>query len=72
MPEKTKARFKKRLALFTEDIFHPLLNNHALRGTFIGYRSISVTGDIRAIYKTINEHTVEFVLLGTHTELYGA
>lgn len=38
---------------------------------FEQYRSIDVTGDIRAIYKTIDEYTIEFAYIGTHHELYG-
>lgn len=68
---KVKKHFRSRLALFTGDPFHPLLNNHALHGNFIGYRSINITGDIRAIYKALNERTVEFVLIGSHGEWYG-
>lgn len=68
---KIKKHFQNRLKLFTQDPFHPLLNNHVLHGDFETYRSINITGDVRAIYKAINEQTVEFVLLGSHGELYG-
>lgn len=68
---KIKKHFKNRLTLFTENPFYPLLNNHTLHGDFIGYRSIDITGGIRAVYKTLNEQTIEFVLLGSHGELYG-
>ena len=69
--QKTKARFEERLKLFENDQFHPLLENHALRGVWKEYRSINVTGDIRAIYKAIDARKIEFVLIGTHHELYG-
>lgn len=68
---KIKGHFRSRLALFAKDPFHPLLNNHALHGNLAGYRSINITGDIRAIYKVIDEGTVEFALIGSHGELYG-
>ncbi len=44
-------KFKQRIDVFIKDEFNPILNNHALRGKCKGYRSINVTGDIRAIYK---------------------
>ncbi len=68
---KIKKYFQNRLKLFTESPFHPLLNNHVLHGNFAGYRSINISRDIRAVYKVLDEETIEFVLLGTHNELYG-
>lgn len=60
--------------IFEEDPFHPLLNNHALKGEYLGYRSINITGDLRAIFQEISEGTyefVEFAEIGTHSQLYG-
>lgn len=70
-PVKIRKYFRSRLKLFVENPFHPLLNNHALHGDLVGYRSINITGDIRAVYKVLDEQTVEFALLGSHGELYG-
>lgn len=67
---KVKGYFRSRLKLFAENPFHPLLNNHALHGDPIGYRSVNITGGIRAIYKVIDEGTVEFALIDSHGELY--
>ena len=71
MPEKAKRRFQERIVVFGHDPFHPSLRNHALGGAFTGYRSIDVTGDIRAIYTALDEDMVEFAYIGTHHELYG-
>jgi addiction module RelE/StbE family toxin len=70
-PQKVKTRFKKRLSLFVENPFHPMLSNHALKGKMRKYRSINITGDYRALYKAIDESTIEFVLLDTNHNLYG-
>ena len=70
-PEKIQRRFKERVALFGIDPFDPVLHNHALMGDFKGYRSIDITGDVRAIYKALDANVVEFALIGTHHELYG-
>jgi len=65
-----KRKFKERVALFAEDPFDPTLNNHALRGTYRGYRSINVTGDLRAIYKSDGDNAL-FVAIDSHSNLYG-
>lgn len=67
---KIKSKVKERNNLFTENQFDPKLNNHALQGKYTGYRSISVTGDIRIIYKLLDNNTVIFVDIDTHSNLY--
>lgn len=64
-----QSRFNERLKLFLNDPFHPLLNNHSLHGEWEGYRSISITGDLRAIFQ-IEGETAIFVAIDTHTNLY--
>ncbi|HRY62334.1 MAG TPA: type II toxin-antitoxin system mRNA interferase toxin, RelE/StbE family [Candidatus Paceibacterota bacterium] len=63
-------KFDERFILFTKDPNHPLLNNHPLHGKYDNYRSINITGDIRAVYKEVNKDLVIFIALGTHSELY--
>lgn len=65
--QREKAPEKIRLAF---DEFNSLLDNHALKGEWAGYRSINVTGNWRAIFSKV-ENTVWFVALGTHPQLYG-
>ena len=67
---KVRDKTKERLYIFRHNPFDPVLNNHFLIGKWKGYRSINITGDIRAIYKQINDNTVIFVALGTHSQLY--
>jgi len=69
-PQKVQTAFYTHLALFQEDPFQPSLNNHALKGVYLGYRSIDVTGDWRAIYKVVSDDQVIFSFLGTHSYLY--
>lgn len=64
-----QARVRERIALFAHDAFHPLLNNHPLRGKYQGYRSINIDGDLRAIYREINPNAAHFVEIGTHSQL---
>lgn len=66
---KLKDKYDERLEVFKENPFAPELNNHSLHGEYLGYRSINITGDLRAIYK-IKEDCTYFVTIDTHSNLY--
>jgi mRNA-degrading endonuclease YafQ of YafQ-DinJ toxin-antitoxin module len=70
LPKPIVEKFYIRLALFEQDRFNPVLNNHKLHGEYEGSNSINVTGDFRAIFKYINENYILFSDIGTHPELY--
>ncbi|MFH0891253.1 MAG: type II toxin-antitoxin system RelE/ParE family toxin [Candidatus Falkowbacteria bacterium] len=70
-PVKIQAAFYKQIKIFELDPFCPVLRNHKLTGEFNSCRSIDITGDWRAIYEEKNEDIVVFLLLGTHSKLYG-
>ena len=64
-------KIDERLVLFVKNQFNPILNNHALSGKYQGCRSINITGDVRAIYKMLNnEEIAYFVAIDTHSNLY--
>lgn len=65
-----KERFQERLILFLENPFHAILGNHPLKGKYRGYRSINITGDLRAIYKFVSQREFVFVAIDTHGNLY--
>ena len=65
-----KQKVKEKNILFEKDPYNLVLNNHALNGKHMGYRSISITGDIRIIYKFLDKDIVLFSEIGTHSELY--
>jgi mRNA interferase YafQ len=67
---KNKTRFKECLTLFVKDPFDPELRNHALKGKYLGYRSMDVTGDIRALYTVQSNTIIIFGFIGTHGQLY--
>ncbi|KKP88452.1 MAG: Addiction module toxin, RelE/StbE family [Berkelbacteria bacterium GW2011_GWA2_35_9] len=67
---KIQNAFIARSNLFRENPYYPILKNHALVGKWLGHRSINITGNIRAIYKQIDENSVIFVALGSHSQLY--
>lgn len=68
--ENEKKKFKERRDLFLQDEFNPILNNHSLKGKYLGYRSINVTGDLRVIFRKTNQEVI-FVALDSHSNLYG-
>lgn len=70
-PAKVQIQFRKRLKLFLENPYHPLLENHALHGEWQKFRSINVTGDYRALYYYVGDYIVEFSTIDTHSSLYG-
>jgi addiction module RelE/StbE family toxin len=70
LPKKTKNRTIEQLSIFVADQADYRLNNHPLVGEWTGYRSIDITGDIRAIYKKEAENVVRFITIGSHSELY--
>ena len=67
---KIKNRFKNRLELFRIDPFEASLRNHALKGKYLGYRSIDIGGDIRALYTVKGDVIIIFGFIGTHSQLY--
>ena len=67
-----KKRFKARRDIFLISPYHRILNNHPLQGTYKGYRSINVGGDLRVIYKLLDENTAYFVVIDTHSNLYAS
>lgn len=58
--------------LFQEDPFHPALQNHELHRELIGQRAISVSDDIRIIFRE-KWHYTEILMLdvGDHKRVYG-
>ena len=60
----------ERISLFLKDEFNPILNNHPLLGKYKGYRSINITGDIRALYRYQEPSVCIFVIIDAHSNLY--
>ncbi|MEK7561175.1 MAG: type II toxin-antitoxin system mRNA interferase toxin, RelE/StbE family [Patescibacteria group bacterium] len=65
-----KKKWKERRDLFMKDPYDPILRNHALHGQYRDYRSIDITGDLRALYRPIKNEAAFFILIDTHSNLY--
>lgn len=65
-----RQKLYERITLFIKNPLDPSLRNHALKGRYKLYRSIDITGDVRALYLT-HKGQVIFDTVGTHSQLYG-
>jgi addiction module RelE/StbE family toxin len=70
LSKKKQEQFWNRLEIFKENQNNPQLNNHKLHGTYGGFYSINISGDIRAIYEQVSKNKALFIKIGTHSELY--
>jgi addiction module RelE/StbE family toxin len=68
--DKTKTIYKSRIAIFQSNPFDFRLRNHALKGKYLGFRSIDITGDVRALYTVKGNIIIIFGFIGSHSQLY--
>lgn len=61
--------YKERMQLYFKNPNHPILNDHPLDSDMAGFRSFSITGDIRMIY-FIEDNTLHLYDIGTHNQVY--
>ncbi len=68
---KLKEKIDGAIKKFKRDPFDPILKNHSLKGSMIGKRSFSVTGDMRVIFEEHENYTLVLMLdVGTHNQVY--
>ena len=70
LPTKIKQKMAERVVLFARNPLDTTLRNHPLHTPYGGSYSIDITGDYRAIYQLIDDETVLFTHIGTHSQLY--
>ena len=68
---KQQLQFDMRLKQFLRDSTAPELRVHPLKGNFLGYWSMNISGDLRVLYYQEGNITVVFALIGTRSQLYG-
>lgn len=69
LSKKIKTQAINQFEKFISDPMDESLNNHKLHGKWLKYRSINITGDIRAIYVQEGNIT-RFIDIGLHSELH--
>lgn len=70
LPKALKDKAIDAIELFLDKPNEKSLRNHALSEKWHGYRSISADHDLRVHFKMIDDETVYFVAIGTHSQLY--
>lgn len=70
LPAKIQAQFERRLNVFIKNSSDPFLKVHPLKGSLMGYRAFSVTGDYRVIYQIMSKESVKLIDIGTHSQVY--
>ncbi|OGG14289.1 hypothetical protein A2773_06755 [Candidatus Gottesmanbacteria bacterium RIFCSPHIGHO2_01_FULL_39_10] len=65
-----KQKFQQRTELFRENPKNPELHDHQLTGKKRSFRAFSVTGDIRVVYRIIDQELVRFYDIGSHNQVY--
>ena len=66
---KLAEQFAERLRKFKENPADLILKDHRLTGRMEEYRAFSVSGDIRVIYRTI-EDEIWLYDIGSHNQVY--
>jgi addiction module RelE/StbE family toxin len=69
LPLKSQIKAKEAVTKFIDNNSDTTLRNHALKGEWTTYRSISAGGDLRQHYKVVGDVTL-FVAIGSHSQLY--
>ena len=65
-----KIKFKEKLELLEEDIYHPFLKTHKLGGKVQDYMAFSVDYNIRVLFKLIDKKKVLLIDIGSHDDIY--
>jgi addiction module RelE/StbE family toxin len=65
-----RIKCEERIAIFVKNPHHSVLDNHSLGGKYKKYKSINISGDLRAIYELVAKNTALFILVDTHSNLY--
>ncbi len=66
---KLVSQFQKQLEKFIQSPNDPILKDHKLIGEKSEFRAFSVTGDIRVVYKIVNNE-IWLYDIGSHNQVY--
>lgn len=71
LPAKIQKQFDSRVLLLISNPANRALHIHPLKGKYIGYWSMNVSGDFRALFRRTGDEIIIFGLIGSHSDLYG-
>ena len=70
LPLKRQEKARETIALYLQNVSAPSLRLHVLKGEWLGYQAISAGGDLRLHFKMVEQDTILFVAVGSHSQLY--
>jgi len=66
---KLVSKFQDKLKQFLSDPTNPILKDHKLIGKLSSYRAFSITGDVRVVYRIVDDELWLYDI-GTHNQVY--
>jgi addiction module RelE/StbE family toxin len=70
LDNKLKSQLVLRLKMLEQVPPPEILRLHNLKGEYLGYSSVNITGDFRLIFRQITSDTIFILAVGTHSQLY--
>lgn len=65
--DKTKKKSVLKINLFLDNPHQPVLKTHKLTGKLKDYWAFSIEYNLRIMFRFVNNKTVEFIDIGTHS-----
>jgi addiction module RelE/StbE family toxin len=70
LPQKRQEKARAAIALYLQNPKASSLRLHDLQGKWPGHHSLSAGGDLHIHFKMIDQNTLLFVAIGSHSQLY--
>lgn len=70
LTETGRRRLKRKLEIFTENIFDKRLRTHKLKGELGAYHAFSIDYSNRIVFRTLDDGGIYFVEIGGHDICY--
>jgi len=70
LTEVERDRLRKRMEIFSGDIFDKRLRTHKLRGNVKDYYAFSISHSDRLVFKILDDEGVYFIEVGEHDACY--
>ena len=70
LPQKRQEKAREAIKLYLQDTTTPSLRLHALKGEWTSHYSLSAGGDLRIHFRMVDQNSILFVAVGSHSQLY--